>query len=268
MVTLKQIIILLGGLSSVIIGAMYFFFHRIADRLNIQWKRNADISLVKIQSELNKNNAAFSSILSLSGTNHNQAQERRIKAIETLWQNLLEYKYIIPPEGNFIYNILGVEEIENFWVRDTDNKPFNALRDKLANLDVNVHLNKYQPFLGVIKKEHPFIGEKIWDAFYLYQQFIGRIAVLLLIERKKEGFIHWHKDKYMKEILEGYLNKEEVAYLYSAKYESLKITSEFLENKLLIEINKIISGESFSETALERIKRLAPLFEKDKLGVN
>jgi hypothetical protein len=263
MISLKQLLIYLGGEGVVLTVIFYFLLNRIAEKLSIRWKETSDINIAKIQSELSKNNATFNSILSLSAANYHQAQERRIKAIEILWQNLLEYKNIIPPEGQFIYNILGENEIENFWIRETDNKHFNALRDKLAGLDVNTHINRYLLVLASIKSERAFIGEKIWDAYFVYQQFIGRIAVLLLIEKKKEGFIHWNKDDLMNEILESYLSKNEIEYLYSSTYNSLKVTSEFLENKLLIEINKVLSGESFSETALERIKRLTPIFNKE-----
>ena len=79
-------------------------------------------------------------------------------------------------------------------------------------------------------------------------------------------FEHWHKDSLIKNLFESTLSADEIKYIYSLKLRSLKITSAFLENKLLNEINKILSGETLSESALDRIKKFDKvLFSTEKV---
>jgi len=258
MTTITDIILVLGGWTVITSSIIYFISNRLADRLNIKWKETADSNIAKLQSELNRNNNTLTSLISLYSTNYHQAQDRRIKAIETLWNNLLEFNNVIPNEGHLIFNIFGDKEIEDYWTRQTDNELYLAGLNALLNINENEHWKKFYSFRNIIEKERPFLGEKIWYLYELFNSFTSRIAHLLLRGRNDRKYKHWHHDSFIKQIFDSYLSKQEVDYIYSAKINSLRLTLAFLENKLLQEINKTLSGETLSETAIERIKQ----FEK------
>ena len=258
MATINDLILILGGWTIITSSVIYFLSNRIADRLNIKWKETADSNIAKLQSELSKNNSTLTSLISLYSTNYHQAQDRRIKAIETLWTKLLEFNKVIPNEGHMIFNVLGEKEIEDYWTRQTDNKLYLAGLNALLNINENEHWKKHYSFRNLIENERPFLGENIWYLYELFNTFSSRIAHLLLSGRKEKKYKHWHHDGFIHQLLESYLNKQEVDYIYSIKVNSLRITIAFLENKLLQEINKTLSGETLSETAIDRIKQ----FEK------
>jgi len=214
-----------------------------------------------LQSDLAKQSSSLNNYFSLFSTNYHKSQEKRIKSIEALWLNLLEFKKIIPSEGSFVYNILGEKEIEDYWTRETNNEFYIAGQKSLLSINEADHWKTYYLYAELIDKERPFIGEKIWHFYELYLMFHGRIAVLLLHGRKDRKYKHWHHDDYLKQILETFLSKEEVLHIYNFKINSLKITSAFLEQKLLQEINKSLSGETLTETAIEQINRFDILFK-------
>lgn len=264
--TFDQFIAILGGWTVIFSAIIYFLSGRIADKLSIKWNESASKNIAKLQAELAKNNNSLNNLVTLSASNYHQAQDRRIKAIEVLWTNLLAYREVIPSQGQMIYNVFTEEEIENYW---TSENPFViAGRRELLKIDQNEWLKRFHNIEATIEKERPFIGEQIWAKYRLYKVFKGRIAMLILMGIPKKQFHHWQKDSHLKEILESGLTKEEVQEIYAVRITSLNITSAFLENKLLGEINMTLSGEALSDTAFERIKKFEKLVvspEMDKV---
>jgi hypothetical protein len=255
MIKLNDFILLLGGWSVISIAVIYYFSNRIADRLNIKWKESADINISKLQGEIAKNNSTLNSVLALYGSNHHQAQDRRILAIEVLWKNLIEYKNIVPDVTHLLFNYLTEKEIEDFWIRETDNSLHHAHKKQLMSLDFDARISNSFDFIKLIELERPFIGERIWFHFDIYKIFLGRITYLMQVGTQDKKFEHWQKDKHLKQLLSDTLSSKEVDYIYSLEVNSLKSTSILLEGKLIQEIDKTLSGEAFSETVLDRVKK-------------
>lgn len=255
MKSLTEIIAILGGWTVVLVGIISYIFYRLADKLNIKWKEVADRNIAKLQGEISKSNGTLTSLITLYGASHHQAQDRRIKAIEIIWAALMPFRDIIPAAANRIYNALTEEEIEDFWNRRTDNFMYNVHATFLQEFDFTNHFSEHLDSIAAVDSERPFVGEKIWLYFDLYRIFLSRIAVLSKLGTEKKKFEHWHKDLHLKQLFEQTLSKEEVEYIYSLKINSLKNTMALLENRLIQEIDKTLSGERFSETALDRVKK-------------
>jgi len=260
MIPLTEAITILGGWTVVLVGIISYIFYRLADKLSIKWKEVADSNITKLQGEISKNNGTLNSLITLYGTSHHQAQDRRIKAIEVLWANLMPYRDILPDAAILIYNVLTEKEVDDFWNRKTDNSLHNSHIANLQTFDFDKHIGKYLASLKIVDKEQPFIGEKIWLYFDIYRIFLGRIAVLIQFGTEKRKFDHWHRDAYLKQLFEQTLSKEEVEYIYSLKMNSLKSTMALLENRLIQEIDRTLSGERFSETALDRVRKFESYF--------
>lgn len=207
--TLNQIALLLGGWTIIFSTILYFISNRIADKLNIKWKESSEKNITILQSQLTKNNNSLSHLISLYGTSYHQAQERRIKAIEVLWINLLQFKGTIPSTGHLIYNILSDDEIEAYWKKETNNKNFLAGQNILLNINEIERSNKILALITEIEKERPFIGENIWLYYDIYKTFIGRIGFLLINGTEKRYFKHWHKDSLINSLFDKTLTPEE-----------------------------------------------------------
>lgn len=262
---MKEIINLvgvLGGYTIVIGSIIYFVSQRIAERLNILWKQDADTKIESLKHSFNKQNDLLNTLMVSYNSNYNQAQGKRIKSIEILWENLLGYKGIIPSDCAFVFNILTEDEIEAFWERETDNLVFIEIRNGLIKLDKNENLN----YLGkskAILKERPFLGEEIWLYYEIYKVFLGRISYLLFKGIENMKFEHWHNDASLRGLFSDNFSKEEFNYIYSHKLRSLDVTINFLEAKLLDEINSTLSGDKASESVLTRIRKFESLLNND-----
>jgi hypothetical protein len=255
MPTITQLVAIFGGWTALIACIVYWLSKRVVEKFNIHWKETSDKNIARLQSELDKNNSTLNSLITLTASNYHQAQQRRIQAIEVLWKNLLLYKEIIPIGGYTVYGILTDKELETYFTRQTDNGYFLHDRNSITNLLEPSYLPEYFNRTAIIDTERPFIGEKIWSNYKILQGFIGRIVFLLKVAAEKKKTDHWHNDEGLKQILGSYLSVEEMKYVYSRRVSSLQITIELLEGKLLTETNKVLSGETFSENALERVKK-------------
>ena len=118
----EKMLSLLGGSTVVVCVLIYWTSNRVAEKLAIKFKKDSDVKVAVIQSELAKNNATFSSLMVVLSTNYNQGQERRIRAIEILWANWNIFKDILPSEGFFIYNYMSEDEIRNYLQKNGGNE--------------------------------------------------------------------------------------------------------------------------------------------------
>lgn len=255
MVSLQDLFMLFGGATAVVSAVIIFVANRVTDKLNISWKKQADAEIARLQGDIDKSTNTITQLLSIHGTSYGQAQERRIKAIEILWAKLIEFEEVVPPPFHVIFNVLTEEEMKNFWTLKTDNALYNTYRLGLQNHDFNQKITDYRKTLDAVKLERPFLGEHIWNFAELYIVFIGRIAYAGQEGTKRKTYVHWHHDSILKDLFKKTLEESEYEYVYSNKMESLKRTETLLENKLIAEIDKVLSGTHTTESALDRLKK-------------
>lgn len=250
-----KLIITVAITNSVVLGTiMTLVSNLLLKKYELRWKERADSNLAVIQSELMRHNTSLNTITNLQGSNYQQAQNKRIEAITVLWDKILGYQDVVPPMGSFIYNVLSKKEIEDLWDDSKQNSDFIPNRDLLKRVHRDTHLTEHINYLKEVEKMRPFLGEEIWSLFALYRTFLGRISVLLLDSVKSKKLFHWHEDGLLKQLFKEKLTKEEYDFIYNLKIHSLDITTKLIENKLLFEINKNLSGEILSQSALERLK--------------
>lgn len=254
MVSLQELLMLFGGATAVVCGVIIYVANRFSDKLNISWKKQADVEISHLQGDIDKNNNAISELVSMYGDSYGQAQDRRIKAIEILWAKLMELENLIPPPIHAIFNVLTEEEVKNFWTESTDNIFYTRFRTLLREFDFHHHFAVYSKTFDQIKMERPFLGERIWTIAEVLVVFTARIAHFAQEGTEKQMFKHWHHDQMLQDLFRKTLKESEYEYIYSKEGESLKLTQALLENKLIEEIEKVLSGTHTTESALDRLK--------------
>jgi hypothetical protein len=235
-----------GAIVAAFINAVSVYLN---NKYSIKWKESSDSNISKLQSEFTRSNNTLNSLLTLYGSHSQQAQTRRIQAIESLWTNLLKFREIIPSIGHVLYNILTEEEVKNYVEHLRKRQAIEE--NTLIRINETENFNKCLAYGDNIDLERPFLSDKAWFYFELYKGFVSRLSYFLIEQAKKEAFKHWHNDQALKNIMEKSLTKDEFHYFYSHKVNSLKIALSFLENKILQETNKTLLGETFSQNALE-----------------
>ena len=114
-----EIIAYLGGwavlTASIAVFIGRFFAERIADKLKIKWSGKQEEKLEQLRAEITHEHSIFTAILNSYSSSHQFSQSDRIKAVQTLWDSILEtrkfgqipsvfFDILLEHEYNTVYN--------------------------------------------------------------------------------------------------------------------------------------------------------------------
>lgn len=129
----------LGGGALVILGTSKWISKVIADRLNLEWKSKSDKELEKIKAQLIQNQSIMNAAITNLSSGHQAANERRLKAIEIIWSNILNIRNLCTP-AIFFYSILLPKEYN---AADILEKPtFQSILSQLNMDKISEQINK------------------------------------------------------------------------------------------------------------------------------
>lgn len=252
---LSEILAALGGTSAISIAISTYLSKLASDRLNIKWKAKADQDLEQFKADMAKNQALITNIYTQYTNGYHHGQERRLKGIEVLWNNLRTMVDFVDTLASSIYNILTKEEIENYWSRESNNAHYQSEKLRYSDLKIENLANGFFPYAAPVEQERPFLGEKIYQHYTYYKVFLGRLSYLIINGAEKRKFIHWHDDVAIVDILKSALTSTEFNYVISSELRSYELTKNIMEIKLIGAINEVISGHAATESALDLVKK-------------
>ena len=249
-----EIIAYIGGWVTLTVGvAVYigqFFAERMADKLKLKWSGEQEQKLEKLREEITRKQSIFTAILNSYSSSHQFSQTDRIKAVQTLWESTLETRKL-----GFTPSFIDATFFES---------EYNTLIDKgeLKSLSIDNTIGKIPPIVESVEKSRPFLGEHLWSLFKIYTILVGRVSWLFIDGRNKKNLKSWHKDEYIQSFLNEIFDEKEIDFIKSKILGSFKAATELLEQKILFEMFKIISGELAAESDLSKAKKLQKLIEQ------
>lgn len=256
-INISELIGIIGGWGIVISGLTIFISQRLSERLNNKWKQNSDIKIDQLRNDFNRKNTILNNLISFQNTSFNHSQEKRVIAVEIIWSNINYLKSKIPSPLGIIYNILTEKEIDEFLESDSTNVQITSMKNELNTFNEYEYFNELSETTKDIFKQRPFLGEELWLSYETYKAFIGRLIYRIHEDiQVNKKISHWHNDSSIMIILETYLNTDEINFIKNKKMGSLNTTLNLLDTKVLHQMNSIISGNSASENALERVIKL------------
>ena len=116
-----------------------------------------------------------------------------------------------------------------------------------------------------VEKYRPFLGEQLWNLFHIYYIFVYRVVWKLIEGRDKKIIVSWNKDEYLHLILEKAFTDEERKWIFSPpkNINPLRPTIDLMEQKILFEMLKIISGELAAENDLSKARKLQEITKQE-----
>jgi len=168
--------------------------------------------------------------------------ERKLSAIDKLWQCAVRFRDTLPPVLTFID--VTVDEYKGA----KDHPMFRELTGEWS-LDRIITLAPKG-----IEDTRPYVGEYLWAVFSSYQGLFLRILILLYWGRTDAEKIEWHKDEGNRSLLKIVLTATELDEFDKTQFGKVTWIRQRLESKLLAAAQKVISGESFGSDSLEQAK--------------
>ena len=253
-----------AGASAALSGALVFLCRNwISERLHQSIKYEYDLKLAHFNNELKAESEK--NVLLLRSSIENEAEkirlanasisqtqkysiEKKLSAIETLWEGVLAARKNVPVIMNFI-NILTEDEYSSM----KDHRDFQAMVGEISPEKIT---KMYEDNVGSRERVRPYVGEYTWALVSTYQAVILRAAILVQMGQEDSKKLNWHKDSGIRQLLNSSLSKSEVEDFDNTKISKVNWIQRKFEFKILAAMQVVISGEQFSEEALEQAQRM------------
>lgn len=131
-----------------------------------------------------------------------------------------------------------------------DNHPH--FKQLAGDLSVEKLAKMFKDNVGSLERVRPYVGEYLWALFSTYQAVITRIAFLIQMGEKDPKKLNWHQDNGIRQLLSSSLAKLEIAEFDAAKIGKVGWLQRNYESKILMAMQRIISGKEFGEEALKQ----------------
>jgi len=246
-----------------VIVILYLLRSIISERLKRGIKHEYDEQLANLQNNLRiqaeSHNATLKASLEkemerlrMVATSITETQkaaiERKLIAIDTLWDGLLSFRTNLP-QVITVLDILKINEYNEVSKHPPFIKYYNENSEELiskAGLEASKALLKHRPYLG----------EYVSSIYTAYMNLFLRIAYCLFLSKQSSKYFNWHNDSIVKKILDASLTASELSdfnQLIAGRITWLHLT---FEKKILIGLNEIISGEKSSNELLSQSHKI------------
>ncbi|QTC41489.1 hypothetical protein I7V34_20970 [Bacillus sp. V3] len=254
---LTSILAWLGGGSIVLFGLFKWIGKITNERFKIQWQYETQKEIEGFKALVSSNTEFLKASLASLANEYSTAQERRLVAVENLWNCIILIKKFNSPIINF-YSILLPKEYATALRKNTEILGVEQISEE-SLYDLNLKIDN-------IEQHRPFIGENLWNLFYLYRAFMVRMCYLFIKGRKEEDIKSWYNDKHLIE-LANYILGEKLKSVEVSSISSLQTIIGLFEQKIITEMEKLISGKTASEISFNEAKKILELINevnKDK----
>ena len=229
-----------AGLWLVYTFHMQYKFHKKIEGIKSELK----ISLEKTKAELDTNRTILNLAISSLANERRTAQKKRIKAAEDIWNTTMEIRDVVS-SILFFYSILlpdeykeGITNRELINVENADKSIDEYILKSCSNNE--------------IEKSRIFVGEKLWFLFWSYRAIFLRLGKKFIDLAKNGEVFIWTEDSNIKEYMNLILDENEIEYIKNNHdFKKLNALKEFMEIKIINEIDTLISGEKAATNSFE-----------------
>ena len=229
-------------------------------------QRDHEASLIAFRDQLEKQaqlqSAAFSSFAAVQQA----AMKKRLKAAETIWNEVLSFSDSLPPIFGYM-DILTVEEYPEAGSRGNGRTLFAALSEDEVMAFATAPAGEGRKGWAVddLAKQRLYVDEELWSIFALYRAIMTRIWLHLAWSKAKPEHIYWFRNKHTRQLMEAALTPEELADVDQARIGKISNLRVKLEQKILAELRRMISGEVSGSDSLQQAKRYQRLASEGTL---
>lgn len=211
-----------------------------------QLKAENEVALLELKTAIEREAALHTAAYGSFSEGQKAAMERKLSAVDRLWDRVLQLRGSLPPILTFI-DVLTVGEYKGIKNHPT----FQALTGELSKEKIAGMVSNEA---GPIEKVRPYVGEYMWAIFFSYQAIMLRTLFLLYLGRDDAEKIEWFKDSGIRQLMEAVFTPEEIKEFDQTQFGKISWLQRKVDSKLIAASGKVISGEAFAAESLEQAK--------------
>jgi len=246
---ISEFIGVLGGATALATGLATFFTKIILKNVSIEWQKQANLEIEEFRSKLNEKTDQLKKILSNSSDVHSLAQNKRLEAVNILWQNVIKIRNL-NKSATFFYLIFKPKEYN----KKLDNNINNEILATTPNIEELS--SKTNEIMADVEIYRPFLNEYLWGLFSIYNSFSSRLTYKLKENSKKKNINIWYKDDGLDYLIKAVFNSEELDLIEFDSPNSIKIVIDKMEEKIISECAKIVSGDFAMKKSINQSRKL------------
>ena len=223
-----------------------------------QLKTESEKSILEFQTEIKQKLSLYEAARSSIMVGQKSSIERKLDSIDKLWAELLRLKHQCPSILPHI-NVLSVEECRQMYSRQ-------KYRELVSEYPIEKIAEYIEDKENNVENARPYIGEYLWSLFFAYRQIMGRILYLLYTGLEDENKALWDKDKGIRQILNAVLTQNEIDEFNRLRLGKLALLQRKLEAKILVEAQKLISGEELGAESLKQAELILEQIAKVEIS--
>ena len=213
------------------------------ETLKSQLTNQNEVSWLKFKNQLQEKQSLIESVRSSFMAGQSLSAERRLNAIDQLWTEIVAIRNIVPP----VMKIVDALK-ENETAIYTNYLGTTRANDATTNWSIEEFESKVNSISKSIEEIRPYIGEYLWAVFQTYRAIHIRICVKLQIdEDNADNVVKWYEDEMIQDMILTILDEKEFKLFNSKQYGKLGWLQRSLEQKILFQLEKFISGEFYSD---------------------
>ena len=185
--------------------------------------------------------------------------ERRLDAIQKLWNSLLSLNEDLPGVVNYIdiltrdeYRARKYGRIGKRVFSDLDMENIEDLSAKHGQISGIPSAKAARDIDYSVEHVRPLVGEYIWSIFATYRVLVFRILFLLCKSKEDENVTVWYEDSYLRGILGRALDGSELEDFDGVRLGKFAWIQRSLEAKIILGMEKTMSGEVSGEQAIQQ----------------
>ena len=213
------------------------------ESIKAKLKEQNEVALVELQAAIERHNNLLTAAHSSFAEGQKAAMERKLQAIDTLWERVLQLRERLPPLLGFI-DFLTVDDYK----KNKDHPMFIDLSERWSVEKISTLVDSQT------ERVRPYVGEYTWAVFFSYQAVMLRIVFLLHAGHTDTEKLEWHKDTGTRQLLQAVLSTTELEEFDDTAFGKILWLQRRLESKILGAARQIISGKEFGAVALEQAK--------------
>lgn len=231
-------------------------YQRRSESLRATIQRDNEKSLIAFKDQLEKQAQLQSSAFSSFAAAQQATIQKRLKAAETIWNEVLAFNDSLPSIFGYM-DILTVEEYPEAHSHGSGRELFAALSEDevFAFATATEREGRKGWTADDLAKQRLYVNEQLWSIFRLYRAIMTRIWLHLAWSKEKPDHIYWFRNKYTRQMIEAALTPDELQDFDGARIGKIENLRSKLERRILAELRRMISGEVSGSDSLEQAKK-------------
>ena len=201
--------------------------------------------------------AAVAQLRNAASTAFSEAQRvaalRRIQAVENVWAGTLEVKQ----KRHHIIDMVDV--FTRRQVQDLVEMGTLQQLTETVNIDTASRLLRDNK----VDADRPFIGEKCYSLYYCYRAISSQAAFIIKDGVETKEMSPWFEDEDIRSLLSATMDDDEIHKFNTLTSGKMRWYTGLIEQKILAEMNRVISGEISTNEGIDFAARIYPHLRLD-----